>query len=146
MGRPIEATQALDLDTIKLLLWASEYGSGKPNISLLYENEVHEGLHMARGTFFGAIKGRRVTQDTIQKVDELIALRGWQSKYIEHLRDEHKKRVLQAFGKPVAYCSICGHACQNCGAPNSEQRRKAIKGFLKLDPLEVGGKVRDREE
>lgn len=146
MGRPIEATSPLDLDTVKLLIWVSEFGSGQPNISRLYDREISEGLDLGRGTFFGAIKGRNVTSDTIAKLDELIAIRGWRSKWVEHLRVEHEKRVLQAFNKTWTNCSVCGHACSHCGEAGSEKRRKAVFGYLKTDPADLGCKVRDHEE
>jgi len=144
MGRPIEPTTPLDLDTIKLLLWASEYGSGQPNISRLYDIEAKDGLDIGRGTFFGAIKGRKVTQETVSKIDELIAVRGWMGKWIEHLKEEHAGRVIQAFKKSWTHCTTCGHQCSHCGAPESEQRRKAVTEFLKTDPLDVGCKIRER--
>jgi hypothetical protein len=97
MARPIEATFPLDLDTIKILVWASEYGSGHPNISRLYDNEAADGLDLSRGTFFNAVKGRRMTQQVVDKIDELIAIKGWRAKWIEHCREEHKKRVIRAF-------------------------------------------------
>jgi hypothetical protein len=144
MGRPIEPTMSLDVDTIKLLLWASEYGSGQPNISRLYDTEVQDGLDIGRGTFFGAIKGRKVTKDTVTKIDELIAVRGWMSKWTAHLREEHAKRVVQAFKKSWNYCSTCGHQCSHCGEAESEQRRKAVTEFLKTDPLDVGCKIKEK--
>jgi hypothetical protein len=144
MGRPIEPTTPLDLDTIKLLIWVSEYGSGQPNISRLYDLEAREGLDIGRGTFFGAIKGRRVTQETISKLDEMIAIRGWRAQYLAHLQDEHKNRVIQAFKKAWTSCSVCGHACSNCGAAESDKRRKAVTEFLKTDPLDVGCKIKER--
>lgn len=143
MGRPIEPTAALDVDVIKLLLWVSEYETGQPNISRLYEREAAEGLDIGRGTFFGAIKGRKVTQETIAKIDELIALRGWTSKWTLHLKEEHRKRVIQAFKKSWNYCNTCGHQCSHCGEAESEQRRKAVTEFLKTDPLDVGCKIKD---
>lgn len=143
MGRPIEPTSALDLDTIKLLLWVSEYGTGQPNISRLYDTEVQDGLEIGRGTFFGAIKGRKVTQETISKIDEMIAIRGWTLKWTDHLREEHKKRVVQAFKKSWNHCPNCGHQCTNCGEAESEQRRKAVTEFLKTDPIELGCVIRD---
>lgn len=146
MGRPIEATLPLDLDTVKLLLWVSEYGSGQPNISRLYDREAADGLELGRGTFFGAIKGRNVTSDTIDKIDELIAIRGWKAKWLEHLREEHKNRVIQAFTKAGTYCSHCGKSCSHCGEARSEKRRKAVFDFLKMDPVDLGCKVRDHEE
>jgi hypothetical protein len=144
MGRPIEPTTPLDLDTIKLLIWVSEYGSGQPNISRLYDLEAREGLDIGRGTFFGAIKGRRVTQETISKLDEMIAIRGWRAQYLAHLQDEHKNRVIQAFKKAWTSCSVCGHACSNCGVAESDKRRKAVTEFLKTDPLDVGCKIKER--
>ena len=146
MSRPIEATSPLDLDTIKIILWASEYGTGKPNISRLFDIEVTDGLDLARGTFFGAVKGRKVTQTTIDKIDELIALRGWRAKWLEHCREEHKRRVQRAFESPQAHCQVCGHGCPNCGSAKSEKRRKAVFSYLKMDPVDLGCKVRDREE
>lgn len=146
MGRPIEATFPLDLDTVKLLIWASEYGSGQPNISRLYDKEAAEGLELGRGTFFGAIKGRNVTNDTLRKIDELIAVRGWRSKWTEHLQEEHRKRVIQAFNKTWTNCSVCGTSCSHCGEAGTEQRRKAVFGYLKMDPTDLGCKVRDHEE
>ena len=146
MGRPIEATSPLDTDTIRLLIWVSEYGSGQPNISRLYDREASEGLDLGRGTFFGAIKGRPVTRETMAKIDELIALRGWQPKYVEHLQEEHKRRVIQAFQQHSTYCVACGHKCPHCGNPNTEKRRQAVKSFLKTDPIDLGCKVRDHEE
>lgn len=146
MGRPIEATSALDLDTIKLLLWVSEFGTGQPNISRLYEVEAAEGLDMGRGTFFGAVRGRKVTQETLQKIDELIAVRGWQAKWLDHLQQEHRQRVIQAFGRPNTGCVVCGHVCPKCGKPHSEQRRKAIKDYLKIDPVDLGCKVVSPED
>lgn len=146
MSRPIEATGPLDMDTIKILLWASEYGTGKPNISRLYDAEAADGLDLARGTFFGAVKGRKVTQATIEKVDELITLRGWRSKWLDHCREEHKARVIQAFNKTWTNCTVCGHECSHCGSAKSEKRRKAVFGYLKTDPVDLGCKVRDREE
>jgi hypothetical protein len=145
MSRPVEPTASLDLDTIKILVWASEYGSGHPNISRLYDNEAAEGLDLSRGTFFNAVKGRKVTQQVIDKVDELIAIKGWRAKWVEHCREEHKKRVVKAFENPMNYCSICGHSCPNCGPAKSEQRRKAIFNYLKMDPVDLGCKVRDNE-
>ena len=59
---------------------------------------------------------------------------------------QHKKRVIRAFESPPAYCSVCGHACPNCGSPKSEQRRKAVHSYLKMDPTDLGCKVRDHEE
>ena len=144
MGRPIEPTMSLDLDTIKLLLWVSEYGSGQPNISRLYDIEAKDGLDIGRGTFFGAIKGRRVTQETISKIDEMIAIRGWMGKWIEHLKEQHANRVVQAFKKTGGYCPSCGHTCSHCGEAESEQRRKAVTEFLKTDPLDVGCKIREK--
>tara|TARA_R110000868_G_scaffold8639_1_gene44503 strand:+ start:2141 stop:2581 length:441 start_codon:yes stop_codon:yes gene_type:complete len=146
MSRPIEATSPLDLDTIKIIVWASEYGSGHPNISRLYDNESSEGLDLSRGTFFNAVKGRKVTQQVLDKIDELIAIKGWRTKWMEHCREEHKKRVVKAFENPMNYCSVCGHGCPNCGTPRSEKRRKAIFDYLKIDPTDLGCKVRDREE
>lgn len=143
MGRPIEPSMALDLDTVKLLLWISEYDTGQPNISRLYEREAAEGLDIGRGTFFGAIKGRKVTQETIRKIDELIAVRGWMAKWTQHLQEEHKRRVIQAFRKIGTNCSVCGHACQHCGPAESEKRRKAVAAFLKTDPVELGCKLRE---
>jgi hypothetical protein len=143
MGRPIEATSPLDLDTIKLLLWASEYGSGKPNISRLYDQEAQDGLELARGTFFGAIKGRPVTKETAAKIDELVALRGWHAKWSEHLREEHHLRVVQAFKKTWTNCSVCGHECSHCGAAQSERRRKAVTDYLKTDPVKLGCVVQE---
>ncbi len=143
MSRPIEATSPLDLDTIKIILWASEYGSGQPNISRLYDKEVGDGLDLSRGTFFNAVKGRRVTQQVIDKIDELIAIRGWQQKWVEHLRELHRQRVIQAFNNWWTSCSVCGHACPNCGAAKSEKRRKAVFEFLKTDPLDLGCKVQE---
>jgi hypothetical protein len=61
MSRPIEATSPLDLDTVKIIVWASEYGTGQPNISRLYDKEASDGLDLSRGTFFNAVKGRKVT-------------------------------------------------------------------------------------
>ena len=144
MGRPIEPTTPLDLDTIKLLLWVSEYGSGQPNISRLYDIEARDGLVIGRGTFFGAIKGRKVTQETIAKIDEMIAIRGWMSKWIEYLKEQHVSRVAQAFKKTGSYCPNCGNQCSNCGEAESEQRRKAVFAFLKTDPLDVGCKIRQK--
>lgn len=146
MSRPVEATSALDLDTIKILIWASEYGTGHPNISRLYDNEAADGLSLSRGTFFNAIKGRKVTNHVIEKVDELIALRGWRSKWLDHCREEHKRRVIKAFESPPAFCAVCGHACPNCGNPKSQKRRDAIKSYLKMDPVELGCKVREYED
>jgi hypothetical protein len=146
MGRPIEATSPLDTDTVRLLLWVSEYGTGQPNISRLYEKEAADGLDLGRGTFFSAIKGRSVTKDTLSKIDELIALRGWRSRWVEHLQEEHKRRVIQAFQHYGTYCSVCGHKCPNCGNPGTEQRRQAVKSFLKTDPVDLGCKVRDTTE
>lgn len=143
MGRPIEPTSALDLDTIKLLLWVSEYGTGQPNISRLYDTEVQDGLEIGRGTFFGAIKGRKVTQETISKIDEMIAIRGWTLKWTDHLREEHKQRVIRAFQNPKTYCSMCGHHCTNCGEPRSAKRRKAVTEFLKTDPIDLGCVIRE---
>ena len=145
MGRPIEPTSSLDADTVQLLLWVSEYGTGQPNVGRLYDKEVTDGLDLGRGTFYGAIKGRKVTKETAAKIDELIAVRGWMAKWTEHLREEHKKRVIQAFNKQWTNCSACGHACSNCGAAKSEKRRKAVFGYLKTDPIELGCKVRDDE-
>lgn len=144
MGRPIEPSMSLDLDTIKLLLWISEYETGQPNISRLYEREAADGLDIGRGTFFGAIKGRKVTQETIRKIDELIAVRGWFAKWTAHLREEHNRRVIQAFKKTWNNCSICGHECLHCGPAESDKRRKAVSAFLKTDPIELGCKVRDQ--
>jgi hypothetical protein len=146
MGRPLEATFPLDLDTVKLLIWISEYGSGHPNISRLYDNEAADGLELGRGTFFGAVKGRKVTSDTVRKIDELIAIRGWQGLWSEHLQDEHRKRVIQAFNKTWTNCSVCGASCSHCGEAKSEQRRKAVFGYLKADPVDLGCKVRGHEE
>jgi hypothetical protein len=146
MGRPIEATFPLDLDTVKLLIWVSEYGSGQPNISRLYDKEAADGLELGRGTFFGAVKGRNVTSDTVRKIDELIAIRGWHGRWVEHLQDEHRKRVIQAFNKTSTNCSVCGTSCSHCGEAKSEKRRKAIFDYLKIDPTDLGCKVRDREE
>jgi len=143
MSRPVEATSALDLDTIKILIWASEYGTGHPNISRLYDQEANDGLSLSRGTFFNAIKGRKVTNHVIEKIDELIALRGWRSKWLDHCREEHKHRVIKAFESPPAFCAVCGHACPNCGNPKSSKRRDAIKSYLKMDPVELGCKVRE---
>lgn len=143
MSRPVEATSALDLDTIKILLWASEYGSGHPNISRLYDKEADDGLSISRGTFFNAIKGRKVTNHVIAAIDELIAIRGWQAQYLEHCREEHKRRVIKAFESPKSYCGICGHACAHCGGPRTEKRRKAVNDFLKQDPLDLGCKLRE---
>jgi hypothetical protein len=145
MGRPIEPTSSLDADTVQLLLWVSEYGTGQPNVGRLYDKEVTDGLDLGRGTFYGAIKGRKVTKETAAKIDELIAIRGWMTKWTEHLREEHKKRVIQAFNKQWTNCSACGHACSNCGAAKSEKRRKAVFGYLKTDPAELGCKVREDE-
>ena len=142
MSRPVEAASALDLDTIKILLWASEYGSGHPNISRLYEREADEGLSISRGTFFNAIKGRKVTNHVIAAIDELIAIRGWQAKYLEHCREEHKRRVVRAFESPRSYCSVCGRPCEHCGGPRSQRRRKAVTDFLKQDPIDLGCKIR----
>jgi hypothetical protein len=69
MGRPIEPTSPLDIDTVQLLLWVSEYGTGQPNIGRLYDREASEGMDLGRGTFYGAIKGRKVTRDTTDKID-----------------------------------------------------------------------------
>jgi hypothetical protein len=143
MGRPIEPTSSLDTDTVQLLLWVSEYGTGQPNIGRLYDKEVTDGLDIGRGTFYGAIKGRKVTKETADKIEELIAIRGWGSKWVEHLREEHKKRVIQAFNKQWTNCSVCGHACSNCGVSKSEKRRKAVFGYLKTDPVDLGCKVRE---
>jgi hypothetical protein len=143
MSRPVEATSALDLDTIKLILWASEYGSGHPNISRLYDKEATDGLVVSRGTFFNAIKGRRVTSQVLDSIDEMVAIRGWRPKYLSHLQEQHNERVIQAFKKSWTSCSVCGHACSNCGAPESEKRRKAVTGFLKTDPATLGCKVRE---
>lgn len=143
MSRPVEASSALDLDTIKILLWASEYGSGHPNISRLYDREAEDGLPISRGTFFNAIKGRKVTNHVIAAIDELIAIRGWQAQYLDHCREEHKRRVVKAFESPMSYCSVCGHACPNCGGPRTEKRRKAVKDYLKQDPLDLGCKLRE---
>jgi len=145
MSRPVEATSPLDLDTIKIIVWASEYGSGHPNISRLYDNETSEGLDISRGTFFNAVKGRRVTQQVIDKVDELIALKGWRAKWLEHCREEHKKRVVRAFESSMNFCSVCGHGCSNCGSAKSEKRRKAVFAYLKMDPSDLGCKVREDE-
>jgi hypothetical protein len=145
MGRPIEPTSPLDVDTVQLLLWVSEYGTGQPNVGRLYDKEVTDGLDIGRGTFYGAIKGRKVTKETAAKIDELIAIRGWMTKWTEHLREDHKKRVVQAFNKQWTNCSACGHACSNCGAAKSEKRRKAVFGYLKTDPAELGCKVREDE-
>jgi len=144
MSRPVEATSALDLDTIKLILWASEYGSGHPNISRLYDKEAADGLSLSRGTFFNAVKGRRVTSQVLDSIDEMIAIRGWRAQYLAHLQDEHKNRVIQAFKKAWTSCSVCGHACSNCGAAESDKRRKAVTEFLKTDPLDVGCKIKER--
>jgi hypothetical protein len=146
MGRPIEATFPLDLDTVKLLIWVSEYGSGHPNISRLYDNEAADGLDLGRGTFFGAIKGRNVTSDTVEKIDQLIAIRGWRAKWLDHLKVEHEKRVIQAFNKTWTNCSVCGRVCSHCGEAGSEKRRKAIFDYLKVDPIDLGCKVRSHEE
>ena len=146
MSRPVEATSPLDLDTVKIIVWASEYGSGHPNISRLYDNETSEGLDLSRGTFFNAVKGRRVTQQVIDKIDELIAIKGWRAKWLEHCREEHKKRVIRAFENPMNYCLVCGHNCPNCGEPKSDKRRKAVFSYLKMDPVDLGGKVQNREE
>lgn len=146
MSRPIEATSPLDLDTIKLLVWVSEYGTGQPNISRLYDKESTEGLDLSRGTFFNAVKGRKVTQHVVDKIDELIAIRGWRAKWLDHCREEHEKRVIQAFSKTWTSCSVCGHACTHCGEAGSEKRRKAVFDYLKTDPVDLGCKVRDREE
>jgi hypothetical protein len=143
MSRPVEATSALDLDTIKTILWASERGSGHPNVSKLYDLEAADGLPISRGTFFNAIKGRKVTNQVIDAIDELIAIRGWRAKYIDYCREEHRRRVVRAFESPPSYCSVCGHACPSCGGPRSEKRRKAVKEFLKQDPLDLGCKVRE---
>jgi ribosomal protein L37E len=143
MSRPVEATSALDLDTIKTILWASESGSGHPNVSRLYDVEAADGLPISRGTFFNAVKGRRVTSQVIDAIDELIAIRGWRAKYIEHCREEHKQRVIRAFENPKTYCSMCGHHCAHCGEPRSEKRRKAVSDFLKHDPVELGCRVRE---
>jgi hypothetical protein len=142
MSRPVEATTALDLDTVKILLWASEYGSGHPNISRLYDKEAADGLDLSRGTFFNAIKGRKVSHHVIAAIDELIAIRGWQSQYLEHCRQEHKRRVVKAFESPPSYCSVCGHQCSLCGSPRTEKRRKAVFDFLKVDPMDLGCKLR----
>jgi hypothetical protein len=146
MSRPIEATSPLDLDTVKIIVWASEYGTGQPNISRLYDKEAGDGLDLSRGTFFNAVKGRKVTQQVIDKIDELIAIKGWRAKWLEHCREEHKKRVIRAFESPPAYCSVCGHGCPNCGPSRSEPRRKAVFNYLKMDPTDLGCKVRDHEE
>jgi hypothetical protein len=143
MSRPVEATSSLDLDTIKILLWASETKPGNPNISNFYDVESADGLPISRGTFFNAIKGRKVTNQVIEAIDELIAIRGWRSKWNDHCKEEHKLRVIRAFEKPKTYCSICGHACSHCGDPRSDKRRKAVTSFLKLDPVELGCKVRE---
>lgn len=145
MGRPIEPTSPLDTDTVQLLLWVSEYGTGQPNIGRLYDLEAAHGLDIGRGTFYGAIKGRKVTKETAARIDELIAIRGWSAKWVEHLREEHKKRVIQAFGKQWTSCSVCGHDCPNCGAAGTEQRRQAVFSYLKVDPVELGCKIRDHE-
>jgi hypothetical protein len=145
MSRPVEATSPLDLDTIRIIVWASEYGTGQPNISRLYDKESAEGLDISRGTFFNAVKGRKVTQQVINKVDELIAIKGWRSKWLDHCKEEHKQRVIQAFNKQWTSCSVCGHDCPNCGTAGSEQRRKAIFNYLKMDPVDLGCKVRDNE-
>lgn len=142
MSRPVEATSALDLDTIKILFWASEYGTGYSNISRLYDQEVDDGLSLSRGTFFNAVKGRKVTNHVIEKIDELIALRGWRSKWLDHCREEHKRRVIKAFESPQAFCQVCGHVCPNCGNTKSQKRREAIKSYLKMDPVELGCRVR----
>lgn len=144
MSRPIEATAALDLDTIKIILWASETKPGSPNISYLYDIEAADGLPISRGTFFNAVKGRRVTSQVIDAVDEMIAIRGWRAKYIEHCREEHKQRVIRAFQNPKTYCSMCGHSCNHCGDPRSARRRKAVTEFLKLDPVDLGCVVREQ--
>lgn len=143
MSRPVEATAALDLDTIKILLWASETKPGAPNISHLYDVESRDGLPVSRGTFFNAVKGRKVTNQVIAAIDEMIAIRGWRNKWIEHCREEHKQRVIRAFESPKTYCSTCGHICEHCGEPKSAKRRKAVTAFLKTDPVELGCKVRD---
>ena len=143
MGRPIEPTFPLDTDTVRLLLWISEYGTGQPNVSRLYDREATEGLELGRGTFFSAIKGRKVAKETVVKIDELIAVRGWMAKWTEHLREEHKKRVIQAFNKTWTSCSVCGHDCPNCGAAKSETRRKAVFSYLKTDPVDLGCKLDD---
>jgi len=144
MGRPIEATGPLDLDTIKLLLWVSEYGTGQPNISRLYDRESADGLAIGRGTFFSAIKGKSVTQETVAKIDEMIALRGWKEPWLEHLREEHKRRVVQAFKHLSTHCPACGHECSHCGKPQTEKRRQAVKAFLKTDPVDLGCRVHDQ--
>jgi|GEM_PF-4213562 len=141
MSRPIEATSSLDLDTIKVLLWASEYGTGQPNVSRLYDRESVDGLTLSRGTFFNAVKGRKVTNHVIEKIDELIALRGWRSKWLDHCREEHRQRVIRAFGSPQAFCQVCGHACPNCGNPKTQRRREAVKAYLKIDPVDLGCRV-----
>jgi hypothetical protein len=143
MSRPVESTTALDLDTVKILLWASEYGSGHPNISRLYDREAADGLDISRGTFFNAIKGRSVSNHVIAAIDELIAIRGWQSQYLEHCRAEHKRRVVKAFESPPSYCNVCGHQCSHCGGPRTEKRRKAVFDFLKVDPMDLGCKLRN---
>jgi hypothetical protein len=142
MSRPVEATTALDLDTVKILLWASEYGSGHPNISRLYDRESADGLDLSRGTFFNAIKGRKVSHHVIAAIDELIAIRGWQPQYLDHCRQEHKRRVVKAFESPPSYCNVCGHQCSQCGGPRTEKRRKAVFDFLKVDPMDLGCKLR----
>ena len=143
MSRPVEATSALDLDTIKIILWASETKPGNPNISNLYDTEAADGLPVSRGTFFNAIKGRRVTSQVIDAIDEMIAIRGWRMKWIEHCREEHKLRVIRAFESPKTYCAMCGHTCLNCGDPRSEKRRKAVSAFLKINPADLGCRVRE---
>jgi ribosomal protein L37E len=146
MARPIEATSALDLDTIMILLWASEQGTGNPNISRLFDQELADGLDLSRGTFFNAVKGRKVTQHVLDKVDELIALRGWRAKWLEHCREVHKQRVIKAFDSAPTYCSVCGHGCTHCGLPKTEKRRQAVKSFLRTDPIDLGCKVREHVE
>jgi hypothetical protein len=143
MSRPVEATSALDLDTIKIILWASETKPGSPNISYLYDVEAADGLPVSRGTFFNAVKGRKVTNQVIDAIDEMIAIRGWRAKWVEHCREEHKQRVIRAFQNPKTYCSMCGHHCTNCGEPRSAKRRKAVTEFLKTDPIELGCVIRD---
>ena len=145
MGRPIEPTSSLDIDTVQLLLWVSEYGTGQPNVGRLYDREVSDGLDLGRGTFYGAIKGKKITKETAEKIDEMIAIRGWRSKWIEHLREGHKNRVIQAFNKEWTNCSVCGHVCTNCGTAKSAKRRKAVSSYLKMDPVDLGCKVRDDE-